>query len=53
MQDVIRHYVKVDALVEKANDDDAGTTTFSQLSAMDLEALRTATIEVLIGRPIQ
>lgn len=53
MQDFIRHYVKVDALVEKANDDDAGTTTFSQLSAMDLEALRTATIEVLIGRPIQ
>ena len=53
MQDFIRHYVKVDALVEKANDDDAGTTTFSQLSAMNLEALRTATIEVLIGRPIQ
>jgi hypothetical protein len=53
MQDFIRHYVKVDALVEKANDDDAGTTTFSQLSAMDLEALRTATIEVLIGRPIR
>ena len=51
MQDFIRHYVKVDALVEKTNDDDAGTTTFSQLSAMNLEALRMAAIESLLDRP--
>jgi hypothetical protein len=53
MQDFIRHYVKVDALVEKTNDDDAGTTTFSQLSALNLESLRMAAIESLLDRPIK
>lgn len=53
LRDFIRHYVMVDAVVEKTNDDDAGTTTFSQLSALSLEALRMAAIELLLDRPIQ
>ena len=53
IQGFIRHYVKIDARVEKTNDDDAGTTTFGQLSAVNLESLRMAAIESLLDRPVK
>lgn len=51
MQDFVRHYVQVDASVTKTNEEDAGTTSFDQLSATGLEALRAAAIELLLHRP--
>jgi hypothetical protein len=53
MQDFVHHYVQVDASVTKTNEDDAGTTSFNQLSASGLEALRAAAIELLLDRPLQ
>lgn len=53
MQEFIGHYVKVDAFVEKVNDDDAGTTTFGQLSALNLESLRMAAIDLLREQPVE
>ena len=53
MQDFVHHYVQVDASVTKTNEDDAGTTTFNQLSASGLEALRAAAIELLLDMPVK
>lgn len=46
-KDFLRQHITLNAAVQKANDDDAGTTNYSRLSAGSLDSLRRATVELL------
>ena len=47
MRGFVNHYVDLDSEVNKTNEEDAGTSAYGRLSALGLEALKSATAQLL------
>jgi hypothetical protein len=47
MRGFVNHYVDLDSEVNKTNEEDAGTSAYGRLSALGLETLKSATVQLL------